>query len=273
MYQYLSNAMNNIDVEYLMQQHSAFQVHVSSRIIKNKASWLPGRKIRRSIGSFPRLYKCDVCEKIFSTKYVLERHTVRVHQGLYKLHCEHCGLGFMDGYALKVHTKEHHSESTERQKSVFHCSICQRSFTRKFDLQRHQTRVHQGSYKFQCETCGQGFMDTHALKVHGDNEHSGTGENSKYVFRCDTCKVSFTRKYDLQRHEIRIHQGAYKYHCELCGKGCMDSHGLKVHFEVNHLEEGAERTVKQPVICSVCQKEFSRKPELLRHMKSAHKGK
>jgi len=78
------------------------------------------------------------------------------------------------------------------------CTVCDKRFTKKGDLNRHRERH--------------------------------TGEN---VYLCRECKKCFPTHKDLQRH-MNIHTSKYK--CTECGKGCRDNADLEIH-KFSHSEE------------------------------------
>ena len=69
----------------------------------------------------------------------------------------------------------HVTENMGRSKKGFRCNICNKSYTRKFNLQRHKASIH-------------------------------SDETEKFKKkRCNICRRYFTTNYSLQRHKARIH--------------------------------------------------------------------
>ncbi|VDI21497.1 Hypothetical predicted protein [Mytilus galloprovincialis] len=63
-------------------------------------------------------------------------------------------------------------------KDTFPCTICQKTFDRRDNLDRHMLRHRDGSL-FQCNTCGLLFSRIDCLQRHTEAKHTQTGEGSK----------------------------------------------------------------------------------------------
>ncbi|PSN31455.1 hypothetical protein C0J52_19055, partial [Blattella germanica] len=72
----------------------------------------------------------------------------------------------------------------------FQCKICNKSFTRKNNLNRHMI-IHTSNRPFQCEICNKSFTRKSDL-----NRHMIT-HTSKRPFQCEICSKSFTLKSNL----------------------------------------------------------------------------
>ena len=93
--------------------------------------------------------------------------------------------------------KEGHDENSH-QIDLFDCPQCDKKYTSKNSVSRHQRIVHEIG-KFPCKRCGRSFDELRDLKNHQETTKHG----SKWV--CDTCKKSFDRKDLLARHIKSIH--------------------------------------------------------------------
>ncbi|KAM8716461.1 hypothetical protein ACLKA7_003352 [Drosophila subpalustris] len=78
----------------------------------------------------------------------------------------------------------------------FRCTVCDRSFQRERDLQRHQA-LHMDTL-LACKLCGQGFnrreqLQRHELEAHGPS------------YTCSICCISFLQQADLETH-LKVHE-------------------------------------------------------------------
>ncbi len=96
------------------------------------------------------------------------------------------------------------SGMTEPSKKRFVCDLgaCTRSFTRKYDLDRHMTFPHTDKpYACEIPGCEKDFPRKNELKRHFETLHNG--ENHQCTI--DDCTKSFNRKDNLISHKRRIH--------------------------------------------------------------------
>ena len=113
------------------------------------------------------MFECATCPKVFSSEKQLKTHFYNVHQKTKEiLKCEECGKQFtnkikFDIHRIKVHTiqkcdvcgldmaqsnlQRHKREKHEKEAHQYSCSICNKSFSRKYHLERHQSTciIHQ----------------------------------------------------------------------------------------------------------------------------------
>ena len=101
------------------------------------------------------------------------------------------------------------------------CNICDKRFTRSFDLKRHKL-THEGIKPFECDQCEKGFTQTTLLKTH-KLSHEGIKP-----FTCDKCDKRFTHSSNLKRHKLS-HDGIKPFACDICNKRFTHNCYLKTH--------------------------------------------
>ena len=76
-------------------------------------------------------FKCEICNKSFSTKNSHKVHVVRVHEGKKPFTCDTCGKNFADAYDLKKHNSMVHEGVR------YSCHICTDTFASKQAVHNH----------------------------------------------------------------------------------------------------------------------------------------
>lgn len=79
---------------------------------------------------------------------------------------------------------------------VHNCDICNKSFTRERDLQRHQA-LHLDTL-FTCKQCGLGFSRREKLVRHESEQHGPQ-------YPCDVCRITFHKREELEMH-LKMHE-------------------------------------------------------------------
>lgn len=131
------------------------------------------------------------------------------------------------------------------------CDICQETFSRKYNLQRHM-EMHRSDKrdKTMCPVggCQRSFCTKDALKTHIKCHHQGN------TSQCDICMKTFVYKSSLDRHKLE-HAETYRFICPHCGMGLNS----KTHFDAHC--SGHENTKTH--VCLKCNKQFT-------HISSLH---
>ncbi|KAM4795517.1 uncharacterized protein WCC33_000583 isoform 3-T3 [Rhinophrynus dorsalis] len=169
---------------------------------------------------------------------------------------EHTGTGYFPIINKRKESKNNYGISalyrkSYREKKLFQCSECEKSFTSPSSLVTHR-RIHTGEKPFKCSECGKSFNQTSNLFVH---KRIHTGEK---LCKCYICGKSFTHNSSLVVHQ-RIHTGEKPFKCPECGKSYTSSSHLIRHQKTH--------TGEKPYNCSVCGKTFSQSSHLAIHQR------
>ncbi|XP_071445072.1 zinc finger protein 468-like [Hetaerina americana] len=213
------------------------------------------------------LHRCQICNKGFTQKDILEAHMLRFHP--VKVAEIRSGI--------ESHTFECTSD-VEADVVTYKCAVCLKAFSQKYTLKRHM-RIHAGQRPYECEICFKGFNHKQHLEGH---MLAHTGERPH---KCETCTKTFALKHHLKDH-IRIHSRENLHKCEVCSKEFNIKQNLKRHMLIHtgefphkcdiclkgfhhrqHLEGHMwTHTGERPYKCDVCQKTFTLRQSLKVHM-------
>ena len=86
------------------------------------------------------LHKCELCPKVFSNKYSLQKH-LKVHQDPQRYVCQHCNKSFHKHHFLKSHIALEHE--TRGKNGKIACSKCDKTFAYDSQMKRHFSRHHE----------------------------------------------------------------------------------------------------------------------------------
>ena len=131
------------------------------------------------------LFHCDKCEKTFKRMSHLKRHEVSVHFGK-KESCPHCGLNYSRKDNLEAHIISVHGTKSKS----FQCEVCQETFNKKLNYQRHVNNI-----KTNCSICSDIFCTLKQLQQHRTECHSQQSN-----FECCHCKEIFSSKFNMKTH-------------------------------------------------------------------------
>lgn len=213
---------------------------------------------------------CKYCNTTFETYFKLTRH-LRKHKWemindptvtIYR--CVTCPKIFVDKELYRKHRNVHDPECWDKYK----CTICNRPFRDKFRLQEHRMTIHENK-PHECEFCGRRFLHLHNLTLH-HKVHLG--------HKCSYCDTVFEKGQDLIKHIEEFHSsepGAQKllssnlytsktYICKFCGKKLSAYQSLINHERIH--------TGEMPFSCSICHKSFRSYTSRWNHMQRHQKG-
>ena len=199
-----------------------------------------------------KCFKCEFCNKAFSTRVVLTKHKSGVHTSSKSYACDICGARFAFSERLS-----RHMNGTHEKIKPFTCGQCEKSFTTKKDVERHVTVMHYKLKPHKCGTCSKEFSDKSNLHRHVRQVH----EKSK-PHQCELCKKSFADKGNMKVHVRFVHNFDKQFKCTKCLATFKAKQNLDIHTKSKHLNEKLK--------CKLCEKDFTSPGNLLNHEENVH---
>ena len=147
-------------------------------------------------------FTCSVveCNKTFKRQSSLSYHTMANHDDTSgPFCCVHCGKELANRSSLRSHEKRSHNPKR--------CPTCSKLVK---NLRRHTMQVHtdDSDRKHQCDSCGKGFSDKQALKIHEMNVHI-KARPYKCRYDCEN-DIGYNDLSNRNSHERKKHGGLFQ---------------------------------------------------------------
>ncbi|XP_052760479.1 zinc finger protein OZF-like [Mya arenaria] len=104
---------------------------------------------------------CRLCNKVYKTKYDLQRH-MKTHESDKSFVCKICKKEFKVKSYLLQHERNH--------SRTFQCNLCGKYFSNGASLSRHK-QTHLVSKQHTCHICGRGFVQKTPYWLHMEKYH------------------------------------------------------------------------------------------------------
>lgn len=187
-------------------------------------------------------YSCDQCHEVFPKKILLKAHRDK-HRSYV---CEMCSAEFRRKDDIKSHLR---MDCLKR--SLFYCSVCNKSFLSANHLSAHITVAHYERNK--CEFCHEQFLQKTELL-----DHLARHNDIEHPYQCHVCLSPMSSKRIFNFH-LKSHNERTKHKCEHCCRWFQSGHLLQ-----NHIKTHSRDTFK----CDTCTMSFSDAHRFEQHSKS-----
>ena len=181
------------------------------------------KSLDKKIQNKTKIFKCNTCQKIFSTNGNLKNHINTIHNHILPFKCPFpkCNKSYSNKSRFDVHFRTHSGIKP------FSCPICQKAFNEKGNLKTH-ILFHTNERPFKCPQCEKTYKTNGHLKDHIDIFHYQIKK-----FKCQICGIKFGRRSTLTAH-IKVHfdkKSNIEFNCvEDKEKNNLNSSNLKENF-------------------------------------------
>uniref|UniRef100_A0A0K0DNY7 Zinc finger protein n=1 Tax=Angiostrongylus cantonensis TaxID=6313 RepID=A0A0K0DNY7_ANGCA len=142
--------------------------------------------------------------------------------------CDRCGKAFTYSSYRENHLK--YTRCGDNGDKKFPCTICPRSFDKRYRLRVHTLVVHENYRPHVCSICGRTFSQKTHLTKH-KRSHSG-----ERPYKCSYCTRTFTDSSVLCNH-LRRHTGEKPFKCTHCDRPFASHGALDGHIRLKHVAQ------------------------------------
>jgi hypothetical protein len=142
-------------------------------------------------------FRCSQCEQCFHSAKELSSHKERNHiVSQERFSCALCRAEVTNINDLTLHVRKHLIGKLK-------CPICEQTFAKQFNLERHFSLKHCKIDKIQCQKCNTTF----GRKDHMKDHQKFCGNDNPVKCKCSFCGKGFLKKSNCKRHEMFAHNG------------------------------------------------------------------
>ncbi|XP_055692281.1 zinc finger protein 184-like [Lutzomyia longipalpis] len=236
-------------------------------------------------------YRCRLCGAPYKDRTALRMHHQEEHRKFFE--CAECGKEFEKKVCLRNHLWRFHFVNKipdYLKKKEVSCELCGKIFTRTDYLRYHLKIIHGDHKEAPCPHCPKTLKNEIQLRSHIERQH----KPEKQIHKCNTCSATFSIKTAymrhlmthikepvncyycrsvlknrarLRRHIVAKHKGLPwdikdgPISCPKCQESLENLTAFNQHFLETHPSDEPEI-----VECSICQKQYTRKGNLVKHM-------
>eukprot|EP00092_Neocalanus_flemingeri_P018024 GFUD01019509.1.p1 GENE.GFUD01019509.1~~GFUD01019509.1.p1 ORF type:complete len:860 (+),score=163.23 GFUD01019509.1:61-2640(+) len=245
-------------------------------------------------------YPCTLCFRRFTTSPARDKHLATHEEGQEGYNCPHCDVTQPSRMVLNMHVKYCNKKEDVDEEMVqleqedlitlesgidsvievdsskyicqdcgivmncleqvplhkclknYICGLCDIKLVSVDDLEKHNTMFH-SKEEIRCLLCEEIVVE-HNLEIHMKEKHL-----EKQLLHCEVCKKSFTSSQILQRHISTQHSKIVEEICTLCNGAFGEG--------ASHEDNCPVRTM---TACHYCDKTFSHRTSLNKHIKAVH---
>ena len=118
-------------------------------------------------------YKCEMCSSKFAKKNILTNHMINVHMKIKDFKCKDCSKRFPTRHRMESHHKWVHLLIKPPQSYPYTCHGCKTSFKKRQQMEWHINKVHLNYKPYKCNLCEKSFLRIAELNRHMKRAHKG----------------------------------------------------------------------------------------------------
>jgi len=183
---------------------------------------------------------CDVCAKVFTTKWSMQEHRDSVHEGIRFL-CDHCDHIASSKRNLRGHMGKKHPDSP--LPSTYTSIKAEDTGFQKSFQSFHEIKTED-------EEGAPQMYELEAFDHELEEKLESMAERKDGIWTCLECGKTAGTKFHLKRH-AETHLEGFSHTCPSCYKSFGTRPALKQHFDSHHKED---KPTKAGYPCDLCDK-------------------